>query len=256
MQLDTVSLAIAVAVVLVAITAAISSGLLTPVALQKDKAVTLTLTARTQLTPNVFKFRFALPSARHVLGLPVGQHMTLSATTVTNGKSVSRSYTPVTGNDDVGFVEFVIKVYFKNEHPKFPAGGAMSQHLHSMKVGETIRAFGPKGALRYHGLGRFHVRHPRSGKFERSEETKNVSRVGMIAGGTGLTPMLQMVTEALKDKTDPTEWSLLFANQTPDDIMLREELDAVAASDKRFSVWYTVDTATEGWVYDLSLIHI
>lgn len=35
----------------------------------------------------------------------------------------------------------------------------------------------------------------------------------MIAGGTGITPMLQLVRQVLKDKSDKTELSLLFANQ-------------------------------------------
>ena len=35
----------------------------------------------------------------------------------------------------------------------------------------------------------------------------------MIAGGTGITPMLQIIRQMLKDKKDKTEMSLLFANQ-------------------------------------------
>lgn len=51
---------------------------------------------------------------------------------------MQRSYTPTSSNDDVGYVDFVIKVYFKDVHPKFPNGGKMSQHLNDMKIGETI----------------------------------------------------------------------------------------------------------------------
>ena len=38
-------------------------------------------------------------------------------------------------------------------------------------------------------------------------------KVGMIAGGTGITPMLQLIRQILKNKEDKTEVSLLFANQ-------------------------------------------
>ena len=38
---------------------------------------------------------------------------------------------------DVGFVEFIIKVYFKTE--RFPAGGQMTQHMHSLAVGDKAR---------------------------------------------------------------------------------------------------------------------
>ena len=40
-----------------------------------------------------------------------------------------------------------------------------------------------------------------------------VKKVGMIAGGTGITPMLQLIRQILKNKEDKTEVSLLFANQ-------------------------------------------
>ena len=40
-----------------------------------------------------------------------------------------RAYTPTSGDDEVGFFDLVIKVYFKNVHPRFPDGGKMSQHL-------------------------------------------------------------------------------------------------------------------------------
>lgn len=54
------------------------------------------------------KFRFALPTPDHVLGLPIGQHVHL---TVKIGEEVViRSYTPVTSDDDHGYVDLVIKV--------------------------------------------------------------------------------------------------------------------------------------------------
>jgi cytochrome-b5 reductase len=56
-----------------------------------------------------------------VLGLPIGQHISLKFTD-DEGKEVQRSYTPVSSNDEKGYVDFVIKVYFKNSHPRFPEG--------------------------------------------------------------------------------------------------------------------------------------
>ena len=46
--------------------------------------------------------------------------MYLSATI--NGELVIRPYTPVTSDDERGYFELVIKVYFANVHPKFPEG--------------------------------------------------------------------------------------------------------------------------------------
>ncbi len=38
----------------------------------------------------------------------------------------------------VGYVDFVIKVYFPNVHPKFPNGGEMSHHLEKLNIGDAV----------------------------------------------------------------------------------------------------------------------
>ena len=43
--------------------------------------------------------------------------------------------------------------------------------------------------------------------------TVTARNVGMIAGGTGITPMLQLVREVFKNPQDKTNLFLLFANQ-------------------------------------------
>jgi Na+-transporting NADH:ubiquinone oxidoreductase subunit NqrF len=42
-----------------------------------------------------------------------------------------------------------------NEHPKFPEGGKMSQHLDSLAVGDSIDVKGPVGHFVYEGRGKF-----------------------------------------------------------------------------------------------------
>ena len=37
-----------------------------------------------------------------------------------DGSLVVRPYTPVTSDEDLGHMDLVIKVYFKNTHPRFP----------------------------------------------------------------------------------------------------------------------------------------
>ena len=49
----------------------------------------------------------------------------------------------------------------------------------------------------------------------------------MIAGGTGTTPIMQLVRAVFRDPEDETCLSLLFANQTEEDILLRNELEKV-----------------------------
>ena len=146
--------------------------------------IDLVLIDKVELSHDTRRFRFALPSSSHVLGLPTGQHISLSY--IEDGKVQSRyvrrprvaassprrgradiiavttaarcparsSYTPTSSDRDVGIVDFVIKVYYKNVHPKFPEGGKVSQYVDSLKFGETIKAQGPKGRLTYRVRGR------------------------------------------------------------------------------------------------------
>jgi len=68
--------------------------------------------------------------------------------------------------------------------------------------------------------------------------------VGMVAGGSGITPMYQLIEEILSNPRDRTEIRLIYANRTPGDIMLKAELDALAAAHPQFRVLYTVDDST------------
>jgi|TARA_B100001540_G_C15679100_1_gene583956 cytochrome-b5 reductase len=212
--------------------------------------VALPLVERVKLSHDTHLFRFGLPTPEHVLGLPIGQHVMLSYVDE-DGKEVGRPYTPTSSDVDVGRVDFVVKVYFPCE--KFPAGGKVSQHMHSLKVGDTMDFTGPKGMIEYRGRGRFAIRRLRSqgGGFE----IRDAKRVGMIAGGTGITPMLQIMRAAFRDRGDTTDLSLLFANQTEGDILLRDEIDAAAKDHANFKAHYTVDRApAKGWAYDEGFI--
>lgn len=168
----------------------------------------LPLIEREDISHDTRRFRFGLPSKQHILGLPVGQHIHLIATI--NGELIIRPYTPISSDDDQGFVDLVVKVYFKNVHPKFPDGGKMSQYLEEMKIGDTIAFRGPSGRLQYLGNGAFSIKKLRKDP----PKTVKAKKVNMISGGTGITPMLQLAREIMKhNEEDKTQCSLLFANQ-------------------------------------------
>lgn len=61
----------------------------------------------TEISHDTKIFRFGLKEG-HRLGLPVGQHINLKAKI--DGKLVIRSYTPISSDDDLGFVDLLIKV--------------------------------------------------------------------------------------------------------------------------------------------------
>lgn len=77
-------------------------------ALNPKERLPFKLVRKDVLSKDVRRFRFALPTPQHRLGLPVGKHMFLSA--VIDGKLVMRAYTPTSSDDDVGYFDLVIKV--------------------------------------------------------------------------------------------------------------------------------------------------
>ena len=80
----------------------------------------------------------------------------------------------------------------------------------------------------------------------------------MISGGTGITPMLQVLHAIFRDTKDSTTTaSLLFANQTEDDILVREELESLAKEfPDRFKLHYTLDRPpSENWAYSTGFIN-
>ncbi|KAG7104053.1 NADH-cytochrome b5 reductase 1 like protein [Verticillium longisporum] len=181
------------------------------------------LKEKTIISHNVAIYRFSLPSPTSILGLPIGQHISIGEVLAQpdgTHKEIVRSYTPISGDHQPGYFDLLIKSY--------PTGN-ISKHMASLKVGQPIRIKGPKGAFVY---------------------TPNMVRhFGMIAGGTGITPMLQVVRAIIRGRAagDTTQIDLIFANVTQQDILLKEDLDALAKEDSGFRVHYVLDKAPEGW---------
>jgi cytochrome-b5 reductase len=193
------------------------------------------LIAKTDVSPNTILFRFKLPSDKHRLGLPVGSHCLLRCED-SDGKPVSRPYTPVSSDDELGFFELIVKVY--------PLG-KMGQHLKALPVGKSIEVKGPLGEVRYNGSGKFVIQRKKDGK--KVPQNFVAKRVAMIAGGSGITPMLQIIRDVLKHPSDRTDLTLMFGNVTEPDILLRPELDKIARENKQFHLHYALDKPPAGW---------
>lgn len=73
------------------------------------------------------------------------------------GELVERKYTPISTIQNNGYVDFVIKIYRKNVHPRFPDGGIMTQYLESLENGNYMLMQGPKGRLAYEGFGKIKI---------------------------------------------------------------------------------------------------
>ena len=217
------------------------------IALNKDKWIDFKLIEKEVISHDVRRFRFALQSKHHKLGLPIGQHISFQFVNG-DGKTVIRSYTPTTSDDEIGHVDFVIKVYFPLE-PRFPKGGEMSQHLDRLKIGDTMQMKGPKGHLDYKGKGKFTIK-----KGTNPLQKYSMKKIGMVCGGTGITPMLQIIRAIMKDPEDKTEIWMIYANQTEDDILLRKELEALRSD--RFKLYFTLDRPpASGWKYGSGFVN-
>ncbi|UPL01929.1 hypothetical protein LCI18_012863 [Fusarium solani-melongenae] len=176
---------------------------------------------------------FSLPTPRTVLKpdlfleLELSHKFPISNNTAMLGTDVIRSYTPITDDTTAGHVDLIIKSY---------ANGNISQHVSTLKIGQSIKFRGPKGAFRY---------------------TPNMARrIGMIAGGTGITPMLQIARAIFRGRPfgDRTTVDLIYANETFADILLKEELDQIARDDKNFHIYYVLNKPPANWTGHIGFV--
>ncbi|KAK9234045.1 hypothetical protein V1525DRAFT_88833 [Lipomyces kononenkoae] len=182
-----------------------------------DRFQEFALLERIKINHNVAIYRFALPHQSDILGIPSGQHISVMATV--DGNEAVRSYTPISTDDNRGYFDLLVKSY-----PQ----GRVSTFIARLEVGQTIRVRGPKGHMIYKkGLAR---------------------AIGMIAGGTGITPMLSIIRAVLNNPSDRTKISLIYANVKENDILLRDKLDDLATKhSKIFKVHYVLSNPDEGW---------
>ncbi|KAI0962720.1 hypothetical protein AcW1_000015 [Taiwanofungus camphoratus] len=184
-------------------------------------------------------YRFVLSNPQQPLGLPVGQHVFVRLKRKDTGEMVQRAYTPVSKQDAVGFIDFLIKLYLPCK--KFPAGGKMTMGFNQLQVGDTIELKGPLGSFVWQGRG--------------SATWKGVPRrvkeVGLVCGGSGITPILQVLRSIVENPhdSDISIW-LLYANKTEADILCREELHKFyELNSHRFHLHHTLSTVPQQWVY-------
>jgi glycine betaine catabolism B len=193
-----------------------SAATIQPASPSINGTVILKLVRITRQTPDVKTFRFTLAEDRHLAAKP-GQFLTFSF--LFDGKKVVRSYSICSSPAAAGYVEIT---------PKRMEKGCASIFLNDRaEVGMTVEASGPYGQFCF-------------------DEAKH-KRVVLIAGGSGITPMMAMLRH-IDDYCLPTSVTLLYSTRTNDDIIFRSELEELRARLNNFQYHILLSQPPAEWV--------
>ena len=160
------------------------------------------------LTPRVQQL--LLRADGHTFSHEPGQHFNVRMEA--DGSPIYRPYSPVSG-PGTNTLALAVKRYDE---------GTCSVWLHERSVGDTISLMPPSGNLQLRDPTRDAV---------------------FLATGTGLTPMLAMLTPYLE--TEGGQATLLYGERTQADLMYRATLDRLAATHSSLSVTYVL--SDEAW---------
>lgn len=139
-------------------------------------------------------FTFEVPGNRR-LPLKLGGHIVARCLN-TEGRTIIRPYTPVSRIEERGWFRVAVKIY---DH------GEMSKCMKTWRHGSMIDWRGP---FRKHSI-----------------QLEKYKQLVMVAGGTGITPMLQYVNRILSCDIEETQVVLLYSIRTPDEIIEKKLLD-------------------------------
>ncbi|KIH86478.1 hypothetical protein SPBR_08736 [Sporothrix brasiliensis 5110] len=151
---------------------------------------------------------------RHLLpALPSGQaNKQLSSSALSKGQKQDNTESVRDGH---GTFELTVKTYFPDASQP---GGAMSNILDCVPLGEEVEMRGPTGEITYDGHGAFTI----------EGRARHSARVSLVLGGSGVTPGFALIARILLTSGDDTPLRVIDANTTEGDILLRDELDALA----------------------------
>lgn len=169
-----------------------------------------TFYSKKTLSPDTRLFTFKLDNDSQAFGLPVGQHVMLKIKDLSDTidrSSIIRAYTPLSETSVRGYVDILVKLY--NPTPQFPSGGKMTMALDHLPPGSSVEFKEPIGKFQYLGGGNVLV----------NDGTRHVDRFYVICGGSGITPIFQVLQAVLQDKNDRTMCTVLDSNRSGNDIL-------------------------------------
>mmetsp|Transcript_23231 Transcript_23231/g.30335 ORF Transcript_23231/g.30335 Transcript_23231/m.30335 type:complete len:828 (-) Transcript_23231:670-3153(-) len=172
--------------------------------------------AKLQHTTN-FEFSFELPSPLQQSGLETGQYIAIRSTV--NGETKTRFYSPITRKDQHGCIDLLIKT-----SPNESAG--MTKHIMDMKPGHYLEFSGPKGGFDF--------------------DIMHVPKIGLIAGGVGISPMIQIIRQVMYSKIN-VEVTLLWGVEFMSELIYKTKLDRLCEQNPNLKVIYTLNNPPFSW---------
>lgn len=206
-----------------------------PTFLQPRAWTKAVLHAKKPISADTIIFTFTLEHESQTLGLPVGQHLMIRLRDPVTREAIIRSYTPISEITRKGYLDVLIKLYLDPDADK---GGKMSKALNALPVGHGIDFKGPIGKFTYLGRGLCSV----------NSIERKVKKFAMICAGSGITPIYQVFRAVMRDKSDLTRCIVFNGNRLVEDILCKEDLDALLkGNEDRGEVIYTLTKAPEQW---------
>lgn len=206
-----------------------------PVFLQTKAWSKAVLCAKKKVSSDSKIFSFTLDHAAQTIGLPIGQHLMMRIRDPASGEVIIRAYTPISEGTDVGELHVLVKIYYDTPGNK---GGRMTQALDGLTLGHAVDFKGPVGKFEYLGKGRCNI----------NGRERHVRRFVMVCAGSGITPIFQVLRAAMKNKKDSTTCLVIDGNRVEEDILCREELEAMAEGNPdRCKIMFTLSRPLASW---------
>ena len=163
-----------------------------------DELTAVPLLERTKVSPTSSVLRFGVPDSSKPLNLSTCACILANADI--KGENVTRPYTPISTNAQVGSFDLLVKDYG-------PENGTMSYFLcNNLQIGDQVRfkhiSFNVKTQAPFH-----------------------FDTIGMMVGGTGITPMIQALHAILGSPECESRVVMLYGSQTSNDILGNDILE-------------------------------
>ncbi|KAI5193661.1 cytochrome-b5 reductase [Aureobasidium subglaciale] len=173
--------------------------------------VNLTLAEARMVNHDTRELKFKLPEDEAASGLSPVSSLLTRHTAAGSWFPTLRPYTPIS-TPDSPYITLLVKQY---------PNGRASTHLHKLEPGQTLSVKSIP---------------------ELSYKQNQYKHLVLVAGGAGITPMFQALRSVLDNPEDKTRVSLVYANKTEPDILLKTELDDLASRyPQRFTTTYVVN---------------